>query len=214
MAVSGIQHFSFCQRQWALIHIEQIWLESGHTAAGRLLHERTHDPFLTEKRKGSLVIHAVPLVSHSLGLAGEADAVEYTPAEAGIRIAGRKGFFRPCPVEYKRGQPKAADWDRLQMCAQAMCLEEMLDTTILEGALFYWQTRHRETVLLTPELRRQVSDICRQMHGLAQQGITPPVPKTLKRCAACSLRDLCLPRLNRAKRVGSYIRESFEDGDY
>lgn len=204
--LSGIQHFLFCRRQWALIYVENQWQENGLTAEGRLLHERVDDPYFTEVRRGVIIARSVPVASYTLGISGICDVVEFTSAEHGVQLPGRDGYYQPAPVEYKRGRPKREPVDEAQLCAQAMCLEEMLSVSIPRGYLYYAQTRHREPVELTPELRQLVQDSTKEMHAYLARGYTPRVRVT-KACRSCSLIDLCLPRLQeKPLAVSDYIR--------
>ena len=136
LMISGIQHFKFCRRQWALIHVEQQWEENVHTVIGELMHKRAHDPYLTEKRAGVLVVRALPVASREMGVSGECDLVEFHKCEDGISLHGHRGQYSVYPVEYKKGKPKLTEEDRLQLAAQAMCLEEMFSTEIPAGAVF------------------------------------------------------------------------------
>ncbi|OQY88252.1 MAG: CRISPR-associated protein Cas4, partial [Anaerolineae bacterium UTCFX2] len=156
LPLSGIQHFLFCRRQWALIHIEQQWKDNALTAEGRIMHNRADDPFFTETRNGVITTRSVPVVSYRLGLSGICDVVEFVTSPDGVKLPNRKGLYLPIPVEYKRGKPKRDPVDEAQVCAQAICLEEMLSTDIPRGYLFYGQTRHREEVELTSQLRTLV----------------------------------------------------------
>jgi CRISPR-associated exonuclease Cas4 len=211
LPLSGIQHFLFCRRQWALIHVERQWQENALTAEGRIMHQRADDPFFTETRNGLIVARAVPVASYQLGLAGVCDVVEFTQGAEGARLPGREGCFQPAPVEYKRGRPKREPSDEAQLCAQAMCLEEMLAVTIPSGYLYYGETRHREPVALTAELRELVRGMAREMHAYFQRGYTPRV-KPFKGCRACSLADVCLPRLQeQVKPASMYIQQQIKD---
>ena len=136
LMLSGIQHFKFCRRQWALIHIEQQWSENVRTVIGELMHKKVHDPSVKEKRKETLLVRALPVSSKELGVSGECDLVEFHKCEDGITLSGHRGLYSVFPVEYKKGKPKITDEDKLQLTAQAMCLEEMFSTTISEGALY------------------------------------------------------------------------------
>jgi CRISPR-associated exonuclease Cas4 len=210
LQLSGIQHFAFCRRQWALIHIEQIWSENLRTVEGRLLHARAHDPFFTEKRRGVIVTREVPVFSRSMGVSGKCDVVEFhRDDESGVPLPGRKGMWRPHPVEYKRGKPKTTDIDRLQLCAQAMCLEEMLACEPVPSAsLYYGEVRRREAVELTEGLRASVLDAFMEMRHYANRQHTPRV-KPSKSCNACSLKDACLPKLLRTKQsVATYLKRN------
>ena len=208
LSLSGIQHFAFCERQWGLIHVEHQWAENVKTVEGQQLHERVDDPYFTETRHDVKVVRSTPLVSRRIGLYGIADVIEYisTPASENpleIRI-----------VEYKRGKPKPDDRDEVQLCAQAMCLEEMLDTKIDQGFLFYGETRRRHMVEFNEGLRERVFLLSRKMHDLFEKGITP-LPIKGKKCQNCSLKDLCLPSLGKNPRkatsyVNSLVKEMEE----
>lgn len=141
LQLSGLQHFAFCRRQWALIHIEQQWAENFRTVDGDLFHDNAHDGRFRESRGDLLVTRGVSVYSVRLGISGQCDVLEYHRSTSGIPLAGKSGLWQPFPVEYKRGEPKESDIDRLQLCAQAMCLEDMLCCDIPNGALFYGQTR-------------------------------------------------------------------------
>jgi CRISPR-associated exonuclease Cas4 len=177
LPISGLQHLAFCPRQWALIHLEQVWVENVRTAEGRLLHERADLP--GESRRASVrTVRGTWLRSERLHLTGRADIVEFRPA--------------PYPVEYKRGKSKPNDCDTVQLCAQALCLEEMLQTMIERGAIFYGNPRRRLEVDFTPELRARTEELAATMHRLYRSGVTPaatPGPY----CRNCSLVDVCLP---------------------
>jgi len=216
LALSGIQHFVFCRRQWALIHIERQWQENAYTAEGRILHNRVDDPFFTEKRKDVIVARAVPVASAGLGLQGVCDVVEFseTPAGAagGVQLSGRPGRYLPAPVEYKRGKEKRDACDEAQLCAQAMCLEDMLAVEIPAGSLYYAQTRRRVSVSFTPELRELVRKAVQEMHAYFTRSYTPRV-KTSKACQSCSLADICLPGLQeKIIPASQYIRQQIEEG--
>ena len=206
LPLSGIQHFIFCRRQWALIAVEGLWKDNDLTLEGEYLHERAHDPALDGMAKGTFLSRAMPVHSRCLGLSGACDVVEFCPAGDGVPLAGKKGLFRPRPVEYKRGRSKADDCDRAQLCAQAMCLEEMLGIDIPEGAVYYAQIRRRESVEFTPELRKLVENSAREMHTLIQKEHTPRA-KRAKACESCSLKDDCLPTQSKAPEVAEYISE-------
>jgi len=211
LPLSGIQHFAFCRRQFALIHIERQWVESTLTYEGRTMHERANDPFVSESRGTVLITRSVPLLSRVLGLYGVADVVEFRLCvDGGVPLEGREGLWRPFPVEYKRGRPKADDTDAVQLCAQAMCLEEMLNVRVPEGALFYGQTRRRQGIRLSQALRDHVTQLAREMHDMYDSGQTPP-PVWTRACKRCSLRDICLPKVARNKDVERYVRRMIED---
>ena len=210
LQLSGLQHFTFCRRQWALIHIEQQWVENVLTTKGNLFHEKVHDGYSSEKRKDMIVSRGMPVHSRVLGISGECDVVEFIRAGEGITLPGRQGLYTVYPVEYKRGRSKPTDEDRMQLTAQAMCLEEMLCTEIPRAYLFYGETRRRECVEITEELRGQCKKLLQEMHQLYDRGYTPEVRKTRK-CESCSLKEICLPKLEKRKDVKAYIAE-YVDG--
>jgi CRISPR-associated exonuclease Cas4 len=196
IAISALSHYSYCPRRCALIHIEQVWTENRFTAEGRIMHERVHDES-RESRGDVRIDYGVSLRSLRLGLIGKADVVEFH----------RQPYssWLPFPVEYKRGKPKADDCDRVQLCAQAICLEEMLGVAIPEGALFYGQTRHRLDVVFDDALRRETEETAQQTHALIASGKTPP-PIYEKRCESCSLMAECLPKtIQKRRSVKSYL---------
>jgi CRISPR-associated exonuclease Cas4 len=209
LQLSGIQHFCFCRRQWALIHLEQQWAENGRTAEGDILHENAHDEGFAEKRGNILTVRGLRIQSPSLGISGSCDVVEFISDGGGVTLAGREGLWRPYPVEYKRGSSKETDADRLQLCCQAMCLEEMLCCRIPEGALFYGETRRRERVPLTDELREEARSMLSEMHEYRKRGYTPKV-KTGQFCRACSVNELCLPKLCRDPSASEYLMRALE----
>lgn len=212
LPLSGIQHFLFCRRQWALIHIEQQWKENALTAEGRIMHKRVDDPFFTETRNGLITARSVPVASYRLGLSGVCDVVEFMASPEGVKLSNRDGLYLPAPVEYKRGKPKREPVDEAQLCAQAMCLEEMLSASIPRGWLYYGQTRHREEVEFNPALRTLVQEMSDEMHNYYRRGYTPKV-KTHKGCRSCSLADVCLPVLQEKVITASkYIRQQIENG--
>lgn len=208
--ISGMQHFRFCRRQWALIHIEQQWAENLRTVEGELMHERAHDGSLRESRGDTIITRSLRVYSLTLGLSGQCDVVEFKRSAQGVPLHGHDGLWLPYPVEYKHGKPKDDGCDELQLCAQAMCLEEMLCCTVGSGALFYGEPRRRVSVEFTDSLRREVTEDAAEMHKLYRAGHTPRV-KPSKSCNACSLKELCLPQLSRTVTVSAYLRENMED---
>lgn len=210
LMLSGIQHFKFCRRQWALIHIEQQWAENIHTVVGELMHKKAHDPYLTEKRKDLLVVRSLPVASKVMGVSGECDVVEFHRCEDGIKLHGHRGTFLVYPIEYKKGKPKVTEEDKLQLVTQALCLEEMFSTNISEGALFYGETRRREVVIITEELRQEVIKMFQEMHQYFDRKYTPKV-KYNKTCNSCSLKDICLPKLEKASSVEKYITQMLKE---
>ncbi|MDO4444501.1 MAG: CRISPR-associated protein Cas4 [Bacillota bacterium] len=204
LMISGIQHFKFCRRQWALIHIEQQWEENVHTVMGELMHKRVHDPYITEKRKDVLVVRALPISSRALGISGECDVVEFHKCEDGIKLHGHRGLYSIYPIEYKKGKSKLTQEDKLQLAAQAMCLEEMFSEEVLEGAIFYGETRRRENVEIDETLRDEVRKMFQEMHQYYERKYTPKV-KYSKSCNACSLKEICLPKLGKNISVKEYM---------
>jgi len=194
--ISALAHFSYCERRCALIHIEQMWNENLFTAEGRIMHERVHEEN-RESRSNLRVEYGVPLRSLRLGLIGKADVVEFHRQP--------EDKWQPFPVEYKRGKPKADDCDKVQLCAQALCLEEMLNAQILKGALFYGKTRRRLDVSFDEKLRQKTEETARNVRVLLDSGRTPP-PVYTKKCESCSLVAECLPKTMGKKRsVKSYL---------
>lgn len=204
LQLSGIQHFAFCRRQWALIHIEMQWKENLRTVEGQILHENAHNPEMNEKRGNVIVVRAMPVHSRKMGVSGECDVVEFHKSDKGAHINGREGVYMPVPVEYKRGEPKSDNIDILQLVAQALCLEEMFCTDINYGYIYYGETRHRLKVDFDDEIRNEVVKLFEEMHLYYRRGYTPKV-KISKKCNACSLKDLCVPVLNKNKSVAEYI---------
>ncbi len=216
LMLSGIQHFAFCERQWALIHIEQQWNENMRTVEGAHLHQRVDDPFASEVRGNVITLRSVSLVSFELGLYGVADVVEFTRSESGkgIELKNYAGRWNPVPVEYKRGKPKPDERDEVQLCAQAICLEEMYRNNgmleINKGFLFYGETRHRQEVIFRSELRRKVEDYARRMHTIFELGETP-LAIYKSHCRACSLVEICNPKaFEKPRNVSNYNRNMLE----
>lgn len=212
LSLSGIQHYAFCSRQWALIHIEQQWEENILTFRGQAMHQKTNDPFVVEKRKNKIVARAVPIVSHTLALYGVADVIEFDKSEHGVPLNGRSGLWWPSPVEYKVGRPKVKNSDTLQLCAQAICLEEMFGVSLEKGHIFYGKTRKRLEVLLDHELRFETIQTAALMRETFEAGITPPANYT-KQCDNCSLVKLCIPKLSRHSNVRNYLLRAVKDSE-
>lgn len=212
LQLSGIQHFKFCRRQWALIHIEQLWEENILTIQGKHMHENAHDPFFTETRENVITSRAVPIFSRSLGISGECDIVEYHKSPEGININGRDGLYKIHPVEYKRGEPKKNNEDILQLTAQVMCLEEMLCCDIEEASIFYGKIKKREKVKITDELRDEVRKICLEMHNYMSRRYVPKV-KTSTACRSCSLKEHCLPKLMKISSIKKYLDDNLGNAD-
>lgn len=198
VAISALQHLAFCPRQFALIHVEQAWEENRFTAEGRILHERV-DSGLSEQRRGTRSERGVMLESPQHRLRGKMDLLE-------IESGDPPRYF---PVEYKRGKPKVEDWDRIQLCAQALCLEEMRQCSITEGALWYWETRRRERIPITPELREVTIVSINEAHLILNSGRTPHPTANTKRCRACSLINICEPETFRKDGSRKYMEGIF-----
>ena len=207
LTLSGVQHYAFCPRQWGLIFIEQQWADNERTVDGSLMHHRAHDEKQLERRGDTLTVRGLRVLSHRLQVTGVCDVVEFHQDADGISLLGQEGLWQPYPVEYKRGTPKTVDSDALQLCGQALCLEEMLLCAIPEGSLYYGETRRRQIVSFTPELRARVETILTSMRDAMSRGYTP-LPRQGKHCNACSLREICLPRLQKTLKVTTYLRQA------
>lgn len=214
LMLSGIQHFVFCPRQWALIHIEQQWAENRLTMEGNILHEKVDDPFYRQKNGDVITLRSLHVASKKLGLYGITDAVELIPSDSfenSITHNRYKGFWKLYPVEYKRGKHKPDERDEVQLAAQAMCLEEMYDINIPFGALYYNEEKHREKVAISEQLRKTTERCAIQMHEIFKSGVIPKVVKT-SHCRNCSLIDICLPEIERCQQVSTYLnRNLYED---
>lgn len=211
LMLSGIQHFRFCPRQWALIHIEQQWDDNGLTVEGQILHEHVDDPFYRQKCGERVILRSVNIASRELGLYGISDAIELLPSlsdKDAIRHPKYPGYWIPVVVEYKRGKPKKKEEDEVQLAAQIMCLEEMYSISISRGAFFYGQLRHRIYVDITEDLRNIVRQCARDMHELYSNAIIPK-PDYGNQCTKCSLKNICLPELcEKSTTVNTYLRKN------
>ena len=205
--LSGIQHFLFCRRQWALAYIENQWEDNVKTIQGEIMHKRAHDAGIREKRGDILTVRGLRIQSEKLGVSGESDVVEIHKDENGVMLHGEEGKWLPYPVEYKRGTVKEGPYDEAQLCGQAMCLEEMLCCEIGEGALFYGENQRRHKVIFTDELRETVRSAINEMHQIYDRGSTPKV-KPKKGCYACSLKNRCLPSLMKEQSAIEYMKQS------
>ncbi|CAH0121910.1 MULTISPECIES: CRISPR-associated protein Cas4 [unclassified Paenibacillus] len=210
LMLSGIQHFQFCKRQWALIHIEQQWEENVKTVEGQYLHRKADQPFVKEKRGNKLTVRAMPVKSDNLKITGVCDVVEFIRDDRGVEIHGADGKYIAYPVEYKRGKPKMDDADLLQLTAQAMCLEEMLLCDIHVGYMFYHEIRHRIEVPMTTDLKNKVKLLVAEMHDYFKRRYTPKV-KTGPFCRSCSLQSICLPEVLNKRSVRSYIEGKMKE---
>ncbi len=212
LQLSALQHFVFCRRQCALIHIEQVWQENLFTAEGRIMHENAHEEQF-ENKAGVRIERGMPLRSETLGLNGKADVVEFhkiNNLKFEISNSGSTEWI-PFPVEYKRGKPKADESDKVQLCAQALCLEEMLNVEIPEGAVFYGKTRRRMNVVFDEQLRALTKDTAARLHEFIKAGKTPK-PVDAKKCESCSLIDVCMPKtIAQALSVSDYLNNEIKN---
>ena len=225
LPISALQHLAFCERQWALIHLEGMWAENPLTVEGRILHERA-DETETEVRGNLRTARGLRLRSLSLGLTGRADVVEFhrlskleekrsaqAPPRTSLPLEGASGLWKPFIVEYKRGKPKIDRCDEVQLCAQALCLEEMLEILIPAGALFYGKPRRRYDVAFDESLRKETENLSVRLHELSNASKTPPAQPS-KRCKNCSLNNVCLPEaLGRRRDVKGYLAKAIEGRD-
>jgi CRISPR-associated exonuclease Cas4 len=209
LPISALQHIIFCERQCALIHIERQWAENRLTAEGHILHERT-DKEEVESRGNLRISRGLYIHNLAIGLYGKADVVEFHRGNEGVMLPGVEGFWKPFPVEYKRGKPKTDRCDEIQLCAQALCLEEMLGVYIAEGALYYGTPRRRNLVMFDSTLREQTITAAEKLHLLIRSGKTPPAVYQ-KKCDNCSLIEICLPKINKMKNADTYIDNMLTD---
>jgi CRISPR-associated exonuclease Cas4 len=200
--LSALQHYLFCPRQCALIHVERQWFENRFTAEGRIMHDRV-DKGGDRDRGAVRIEYSLPLVCHELGMVGQADVVEFHLTDKDSNA------WVPYPVEYKRGKPKKDNIDKVQLCAQALCLEEMYHTIIPEGALFYGKTRRRQKVLFSPELRQETIETAWRVQVIIREKVTP-APFYTAKCESCSFLDFCMPRVCKGKSVKSYLKKMME----
>jgi CRISPR-associated exonuclease Cas4 len=199
--ISALAHYNYCPRRCALIHIEQFWNENIFTAEGHIMHDHVHEEG-NESRGSMRISRGVPLRSLRLGLIGKADVVEFHRVD--------KNRWQPFPVEYKRGKPKVDHCDKIQLCAQAMCLEEMLNVSVPEGAIFYGRTRRRLDVTFDDALRKETEETSEQTHSLISSGKTPP-PVYEKRCKSCSLIGECMPKtVGKKSSVKGYLAKMID----
>lgn len=199
--ISALQHYVFCPRQCALIHIEQQWEENVYTIQGELLHKRVHSEG-SEKRSKKKKEFGMPIRSLELGITGKTDAIEYT----------EEGYIRL--VEYKRGRPKKGGMDETQLCAQALCIEEMTGKSVRDGALYYGKKKRRKEVPFTDELRGGTVEQIEELHRFIHEGITPPPVYQPGKCSRCSLKYLCLPqKMDRKQTVNAYLSRMIREND-
>jgi len=195
MPISSLKQFVYCQRRYALMYIECEWGSNYKIVEGDILHERVDDPFFNEKRGNVHISRSVPIYSDSLNLYGVADIVEFIKDEHGIEISGKKGLWRINPVEYKNGKPEKSNSDNFQLCAQAMCLEEMFQTKIYTGDIYYGKIKRRIEIMFTEELRNDVKSQVENMIDLLLKQEIPSKPEN-QICNLCSLVDICIPEIS------------------
>ena len=213
LLLSGIQHYMFCPRQWALIHIEQQWSDNRLTAEGHLLHKTVDNPEYRQKNGDTITLRSVHIASHSLGLYGITDAIELLPSDSSVDAITHprySGYWRPYPIEYKRGHRKPDERDEVQLAAQVICLEEMYDIHILEAALFYYETRHRDVVTIDEPLRKLTYELSEAMHKTYESGFTPKAEER-RGCRSCSLIDICAPELTKKTSVAYYLKKTLNE---
>jgi CRISPR-associated exonuclease Cas4 len=212
LPLSGLQHLAFCERRWALIHLEQQWEENLFTAEGKLLHEKAHSAEI-ESRPDVLVRRTLPLRSFRLGISGQADIVEFLPceaAESGVSMPHRKGLWKPYPVEYKRTRDKHGSVAyRIQLCAQALCLEEMLNVPIPTGAVFDGKAKRHEVVIFDEPLRQEVEHFAARMHQILESKKTP-LAVYAKKCEGCSMKPVCLPSVVESASASRYLNRAID----
>ncbi|MFA6662569.1 MAG: CRISPR-associated protein Cas4 [Bacilli bacterium] len=206
LQLSGIQHYCFCKRQWGLIHIDQAWADDSRTIAGDIFHKNADDTFFHEKRGNVIISRSVPVSSSTLGLSGRLDILEFVSNDKGIKIDTSVNRYLVRPVEYKVGHKKNNNWDKVQLCAETMALEEMFNTNISQGFIYYGLERRRTLVEITQELRNITSNLANEMHNVFSSGIVPTAVKT-SNCKKCSLFDLCLPDICAHDDVKNYLSE-------
>ena len=202
--LSALQHFAYCRRQWGLIFVERQWAENARTAEGQVFHQTAHHGPESEARGDLLILRGLRVASPALRLGGVCDVVEFHRSPSGVPLMGREGFWLPYPVEYKKGSDQTRESDEVQLCGQALCLEDMLCCQIPEGSLFYGETRRRTRVAFDEPLRQRTLSLLQEMLGHMARGHTPAA-KPHKGCNACSLRDVCLPKLSRTPSVADYV---------
>ena len=210
--LSALQHFAYCRRQWGLIFVERQWAENARTAEGQVFHQTAHHGPESETRGDLLILRGLRVASPALRLGGICDVVEFHRSPSGVPLMGREGLWLPYPVEYKKGSDQTRESDEVQLCGQALCLEDMLCCQIPEGSLFYGETRRRTRVAFDEPLRQRTLSLLQEMLGHMARGHTPAA-KPHKGCNACSLRDVCLPKLSRTPSVADYVHARAAEED-
>lgn len=205
LMISGIQHYLFCKRQRALIHIENEWGENAFTKIGEIVHNKTDNPLIKEKRGRKIISRAMPVSSKKLGISGILDTIEFYKANEGITIDGKKGYWNPIIVEYKSGKDKKYQYDKAQLMAEALCIEEMFAINIKKGYIYYHKTDERFEVEFDNDLRQLTTDTILEMHQAYKEKKIPSA-SYYRKYNLCSLNDKCLPRLTKKyKSVNNYI---------
>lgn len=212
LMLSGIQHFYFCKRQWCLIHIEQQWEENRWTMEGQIIHEKSDNPYIKEKRKEKFISRAIPVASKKLRLSGILDVVEFSKDnEKGIEISGKRGKWKPVIIEFKRGKPKKDQRDIVQLVAQVICLEEKFGINIPDSYLYYNQTNQKVKVEISDVRREIVCGLANEMHDLFDKRVTTPA-ENYKNCKECSLVNICMPRLTKKRvNVENYLFQRMDE---
>ncbi len=210
--LSALQHFAYCRRQWGLIFVERQWAENARTAEGQVFHQTAHHGPESETRGDLLILRGLRVASPALRLGGVCDVVEFHRSPSGVPLMGREGLWLPYPVEYKKGSDQTRESDEVQLCGQTLCLEDMLCCQIPEGSLFYGETRRRTRVAFDEPLRQRTLSLLQEMLGYMARGHTPAA-KPHKGCNACSLRDVCLPKLSRTPSVADYVHARAAEED-
>lgn len=205
LMLSGIQHFLFCKRQWALIHIENLWEENIYTSEGEILHSKADKPFIKEKRKNKIISRAMPISSKTLGLSGILDVIEFEKSEDGISIKGKNGKWKATIIEYKRGKKKKYSYDDCQLMAEAICLEEEFGVNLEYGYIYYGKTDTREKIIFEDKLRKLTIETAKLMHQYYNKKIIPKA-EFYRKCKLCSLYEVCNPRLTKKpKNIHNYL---------
>lgn len=210
--LSALQHFAYCRRQWGLIFVERQWAENARTAEGQVFHQTAHHGPESETRGDLLILRGLRVASPALRLGGVCDVVEFHRSPSGVPLMGREDLWLPYPVEYKKGSDQTRESDEVQLCGQTLCLEDMLCCQIPEGSLFYGETRRRTRVAFDEPLRQRTLSLLQEMLGYMARGHTPAA-KPHKGCNACSLRDVCLPKLSRTPSVADYVHARAAEED-
>ncbi|MEW6511648.1 MAG: CRISPR-associated protein Cas4 [Bacteroidota bacterium] len=200
--LSALQHYVFCPRQCGLIHVEGIWSENVYTARGEILHEKV-DTDTYETRGTVKTVRGLRIHSFRLGITGRADVVEF------FKSSDSAGHLEVVPVEFKAGQPKEDASDKVQLCAQAMCLEEMLRTTVRKGEFFYGRIRRRVEVILDESLRRKTEEVIAEVHSLVSGG-RAPAARYSEKCGRCSLEEICKPKAMNERRLHAYMNSLYQ----